>query len=226
MNINDGIPAKNWDQIMSVPQQLSLAGDKSLRIRPVDALSSLRGREINIGETRLPANKEVVLKNVEGNSLELEFEIDPQESRWVQLNVFRSPNAEERTSITFYNFDRRISIWYETHSQLVLDTTYSSESPDAWMRPPEKAELQLRPVKGPGEGLAPGENLKLRVLIDRSVVEVFANDRLYMAARVYPTRSDSIGVSLQARGQDATLKSLKAWSMESIWPIAQSTIRE
>lgn len=226
MNINDGIPAKNWDQIMSLPQQLSLGEDKTLRIKPVDAVSCLRGTETSIGETRLPANKEVVLDDMAGRSMELELEIDPQESRWVQLDVLRSPNAAERTSITFYNFDRRISIWYETHGQLVLDTTYSSESPDAWMRPPEKALLQRRVVKGPGEGLAAGENLKLRVFIDRSVVEVFANDRLYMAARVYPTRVDSTGISLQARGRDATLKSLRAWSIKPIWPTDHAAIRE
>ena len=149
-----------------------------------------------------------------------------RKSRWVRLDVCRSPNAEERTSITFYNFDRRISIWYETHGELVLDTTCSSESPDAWMRPPEKAVLSRRAVKGPGEGLAPGETLKLRVFVDRSVVEVFANEKLYMAARVYPARADSVGVSLEARGRDATLKSLKAWSMKPIWPIDHAASRK
>ena len=36
--------------------------------------------------------------------------------------------------------------------------------------------------------LEDGENLELRVFIDRSIVEVFANDRLCIAARVYPGR--------------------------------------
>ncbi len=30
----------------------------------------------------------------------------PQNSRWVQLSVLRSPDAEEKTTITFYNHDR------------------------------------------------------------------------------------------------------------------------
>jgi sucrose-6-phosphate hydrolase SacC (GH32 family) len=57
-----------------------------------------------------------------------------------------------------------------------------------------------------------------RVFIDRSVVEVFVNDRQYLAMRVYPGRQDSLGVSLQARGQNAVLKSLDAWQMKAIWP--------
>ena len=56
------------------------------------------------------------------------------------------------------------------------------------------------------------------MFIDRSVVEVFVNERRYLAMRVYPGREDSLGVSLRAQGQDAVLKKLDAWQMQSIWP--------
>jgi beta-fructofuranosidase len=49
------------------------------------------------------------------------------------------------------------------------------------------------------------------------VVEVFVNEKLYLAMRVYPDREDSVGVSLRAQGQDAVLKKLDAWQMNSIW---------
>jgi hypothetical protein len=45
--------------------------------------------------------------------MELEVEIDPKNARWVQLNVLRSPGAEEQTSITFYNHDKRLAFWYD-----------------------------------------------------------------------------------------------------------------
>jgi len=56
------------------------------------------------------------------------------------------------------------------------------------------------------------------VFVDRSVVEVFVNGNLYLAMRVYPSRQDSVGVSVRAQGQDAVLKRLDAWPMQSIWP--------
>ena len=65
--------------------------------------------------------------------------------------------------------------------------------------------------------LEDGEPLRLRVFVDRSIVEVFANDRLCIAARVYPGREDSVGVSLRAQGSDATLNSLDAWQMSNIY---------
>lgn len=52
-----------------------------------------------------------------------------------------------------------------------------------------------------------------------SVVEVFVNDRQCLAVRVYPGRSDSLGVSLRAQGQEAKLISLDAWEMKGIYAL-------
>ena len=44
------------------------------------------------------------------------------------------------------------------------------------------------------------ELLRLHVFIDRSILEVFANGRLCLTSRIYPTRSDSTGIGLFAAG--------------------------
>jgi beta-fructofuranosidase len=207
LNINDARYSDHWDQIMSVPQRLTLGKDKRLRIEPVEALASLRGEHQRVGRTVLPANKEIVLEAIKGNTMELEVEIDPKEARWVRLCVLRSPGAEEQTSITFYNYDKKLSFWYHTRSVVCLDGSRSSTLPDVWVRPPERAMMD----RG-------AEPLKLRIFIDRSVVEVFVNGKQYLAMRVYPGRKDSLGVSLRAQGQDAVLKRLDAWQMKAIWP--------
>ena len=208
LNINDGKHSDDWNQIMSLAQRLTLGPDKRIRIEPVEANASLRGRRQRVGKTVMPANKEIVLKAIRGNCMELVLEIDPQESRWVQLNVLRSPNAEEQTSITFYNYDRILSNWYHARGVICLDGSRSSLRPDAWLRPPERSTVER----------TGGEPLTLRVFIDRSVVEVFVNGKQYLAMRVYPGRKDSLGVSLRAQGRDAILKSLHAWQMRPIWP--------
>ena len=218
-NINDGIPAKHWDQIMSVPQQMTLADDKSLCIEPIETLASLREDVRQVGRTVLPANKEVVLDAIQGNSMELQLDLDPQDARWVQLSVLRSPDAQEKTTLTFYNAGGRTGSTPETQGHLVLDAAHSSLSSEAWVRPPETAILTRHGTKTPGKETFSAEPLRLRVFIDRSVVEVFANERLFMAARVYPTHDDSVGVSLKACGRDAVLQSLKAWQMTPIWPV-------
>ena len=65
--------------------------------------------------------------------------------------------------------------------------------------------------------LAPDEPLRLRVFVDKSVVEVFVNGKQCVALRVYPERSDSLGVSLRTQGKDATLKALDVWQMQNIY---------
>lgn len=92
-------------------------------------------------------------------------------------------------------------------SVMSIDTSRPSTSPDAVSRQPENCDVTL----------ARNEPLKLRVFINRSVVEVFVNDRQYAAARVYPDREDSVGVSLRAQGRDAVLTSLDAWQMKRIY---------
>ena len=206
LNINHGKHSDDWDQIMSLPQRLTLGPEKWLRIEPIAAVDALRGEHQHVGETVIPANREIVLEAIQGNTMELDVEIDPKTARWVQLNVLRSPGAEERTSITFYNYDKTLSFWYHTRGVVCLDGSRSSTLPDVWLRPPERAVME----RG-------NETLKLRVFIDRSVVEVFVNGKQYLAMRVYPGRKDSLGVSLRAQGQDALLKSLDAWQMHSIY---------
>ena len=66
-----------------------------------------------------------------------------------------------------------------------------------------------------------GEFLRLHGLIDRSILEVFANGRLCMASRICPTRPKSNGIGLFAAGGPATLRSMEAWSMKPIWPTAR-----
>jgi sucrose-6-phosphate hydrolase SacC (GH32 family) len=66
--------------------------------------------------------------------------------------------------------------------------------------------------------LAPGEPLRLRVYVDRSIVEVFANDRQAVARCVYPTRADSLGVTLYSDGAPATVTLARGWKMAAANP--------
>ena len=75
------------------------------------------------------------------------------------------------------------------------------------LRAPETAPIRLEP----------DEPLQPRVFVDHSVVEVFANGKQCVAARVYPGRQDSTGVSLRAQDSAAGLRSLEAWQMRNIY---------
>ena len=217
-NMNPAKPTPGWNQIMSLPRRLTLAGEDELNVEPAGDIASLRGRHMRIDPMPLPANREIVLEGVGGNVLEIAAEIDPRKAPMVELTVLRSPGREEHTRIAFYKQRglrdwRRYDGWAQddrlaaSDSLVTIDSSYSSELPDVLSRAPETAPVYLKPE----------EPLKLRVFIDRSVVEVFVNGRQCVAMRVYPGRSDSVGVSLRAQGSEAALLSFDAWEMKSIY---------
>lgn len=217
-NMNQAKPSPGWDQIMTLPRRLTLGADGTLLQEPAGAVASLRqARQVQAAMT-LPANQEVVLPQIRGNTMEILVEIDPGDAPMVELNVLRSPGKEEYTRIAFFrergsyqgrNYVRpRPADWKsEYKSLLTIDSSYSSVLPDVRSRAPETAPLLL----------ARGETLKLRIFIDRSVVEVFANGRQCVALRVYPGLADSTGVSLRSQGRESKLVSLEAWQMRSIY---------
>jgi beta-fructofuranosidase len=68
-------------------------------------------------------------------------------------------------------------------------------------------------VNAPFE-LNSGEDLTLRVFIDKNLVEVFANDRqaAAAAAKYIP---ENLTVRLFSKGGDAAVKQVKGWKMKS-----------
>ncbi len=209
-NINDARPTEGWNHLMSLVRLLTLREDNTLGIEPVRTVEALRSEHERLGETSLPANREVVLEGVQGNTMELAVEVDPRSAREICLHVLRSPGGEETTEVKFFRRG-----YMRTHKEdgkhhqdaLVIDTSRSSLLPDVKARPPEIAPFEL----------PSNETLKLRIFLDRSVVEVFANGTQCLALRVYPERRDSVGVAIRAQGGDAVLHSLDAWQMNSIY---------
>ena len=186
-NMNPGMETKGWNQIMTLPRLLTLGNDSVLKIEPAGDIESLRYDHKHLGDTVLPPNEEIVLDGIKGNTIEIIAEIDAKTSPMVELNVLRSKNREEYTRITFFkNRGFRITEWgdktgallqsgntvvspYGTprsipyrQSVLSIDSSYSSALPGALSRPPETTAVDI----------GVDEPLKLRIFIDRSVVEV------------------------------------------------------
>ena len=209
-NMNPGLPTKGWNQIMSLPRRLTLVGENELAMEPAGDIASLRGAHTRITDRIIPANEETLLDGIEGTAIELALEIDTGGAPLVELNVLRAPDRQEFTRIAFYRergYQHPSRAGAGADSLISIDSSRSSILPDALSRAPETAPVYL----------APEEPLKLRVFVDRSVVEVFVNGRQCVALRVYPGRADSTGVSLHAQGRDMRLVSLDLWQMDTIY---------
>ena len=62
-----------------------------------------------------------------------------------------------------------------------------------------------------------GENLDLRIFLDRSVMEVFAEEgRLAVTRVIYPDENAS-GIEVFAKGGSAEVTSVEIWPMQAVW---------
>ena len=59
-------------------------------------------------------------------------------------------------------------------------------------------------------------SIKLRVFLDKSVIEVFVDDGARVATNFIDCGVNDLGVELVARGGEAAFRSIDIWEMESI----------
>ena len=133
--------------------------------------------------------------------------IEPGTSSLVEINLFRSPDGKETTSLRLYRDGEPYNKHGGERWTVSVDTSRSSLDASVSHRFPSNVEF-LRFGKEP---------FMIRLFIDMSIVEVFVNDQTSLAERVYPTGSNSKGVSVRANGNGATVKLLNAWQMKSIY---------
>jgi sucrose-6-phosphate hydrolase SacC (GH32 family) len=204
-----------WASVMSLPRVLSLGEDGSLRIEPAPELEVLRHQPREWRDVALPAGQDVDLENLRGDCLELTVEIEPGTAAEVGVMVRCSPAGEEQTPIVCARRDQllRIELARSTLDPAIRYPRFASRhAPEGLTESERYTQAQEAPLS-----LESGEPLRLRIFLDRSVLEVFANGRQCLTQRIYPSRSDSLGVRLFARGAAATAR-VQAWSMMPATP--------
>ncbi len=183
--------ASGWTGEMALPREITLGKDNRLRMKPIAELEQLRYAPQNWSDLTVDGEKVLPFENTHGNAYELLLEIAPQQAKQCGVKVCASPDGAEQT-LVFYD---------AVEKKLKIDTTKAS-----------LGEGTKKVEAGPF-ALKDGEPLKLRVFVDNSVVEVFANDRQAAMRHVYPTRPDSLGVVLFSNGGPVKVREARGWKM-------------
>ena len=197
---------------MSLPYHLTLGGNgDELHVSLPEGLKSLRKNHIHKENIDMPANQEVVIDGVGGDCLEIVARFDSAFVSVIEMKVLRSPDDEEYTKITFYRNRGAQINWDNPLSILALDCEHTSLNPPTdhsllYVSAPDTEEFRIEP----------DEDLELHIFLDKSLIDVFANDRTCIGKRVYPSREDSLGISVTAIGADSKLISLDVWEMDAI----------
>jgi len=178
--------AAGWSGVMSLPRVVSAGADGSLHQAPAPEVDALRTDLLFEGDASA-----LSLGALDGDQLDLELDVALAPRGSVELTVRATPDSQERTTYRL----RRVG----DEAEFSLDRSRSSldESTDAQ---PLSGRIPLD-----------GDVVRLRVLVDHSALEAFANG-VPLAARVYPTRSDATHIAIAL---DDARASLRAWRVAS-----------
>ncbi len=196
-------------EVMSLPHKLTLGGENGdmLCFEPSGNLESLRSSTVSYENLTIPANRETVLEAVNGNALEIEFEVSDRDLPCLELHVLRSEDGEGYTLISSYN-GRGGPIFVDNgwprKSLIAVNCDHSARN-GRFIAPPEHSEFLWGDT----------EPIRLRVFVDRSVVEVFANGKGFIGRREFPSVG-STTVSLVSYGKDAIIDKLNAYEIMNV----------
>ncbi|HET7121964.1 MAG TPA: glycoside hydrolase family 32 protein [Solirubrobacterales bacterium] len=197
---------------MTLPRVLSMREDGTMGIEPVEELDALRRNHRRLEPGEVEPDVEVDLDGVSGDCMELRVAIDPQRADQCGVKLRCSPDGEEQTAVVYDAAEKvlRIDLAKSSLDSEALPTTFVMVVPNLNFENP-RVTAQEAPFE-----LGPDEALDLRIYLDRSVLEVFANGRQCLTQRIYPTREDSLGVRLFSLGEAATFTAIDAWDMSPI----------
>ena len=192
-------PTSPWRGAQSVPRTLRLKRFREgLRLvqQPVSEIKRLRGEAFSLRDVSVAeANRRISSAGFEGDTLEIHALIEPGSASEVGFRLLKGEGEETLAGYT------------AAPSEVYVDRTRSGRG-EFHASFPGRHSARLNPVAG---------RVDIRVLIDRSVVEMFAGGgRVAITDRVFP-RPESTGVSLFEKGGTASVVRLDAWKLRSVW---------
>jgi fructan beta-fructosidase len=193
--------APPWRGQMTEPRTVALAPDPQrpgefvLAQQPAPQLGPLADRPFTVSNTTIPHDRNL-LQGQRATSYEIQATLDVGTAAEVGFTV--REGADQRTKIR-YN---------AAQQSLLVDRIQSGDVGLSSEFPAENSAPLILPNN---------RRLELRILVDRSSVEVFAQDgRIVFTDRVFPDRTAD-GMSVYAFGGDARVVRMAMTPLRSIW---------
>lgn len=195
---------------MTIPLVLTMGDDRTLRMKPVEELESLRHEHASLTDVEVDVDSDADLPK--GDCLEVRMKFAARKDVRCGIKLRCSPDGEEETRVLFDGASSALCVDMTKSSmdesqlpkQFVMTMTEGEEDNPHVSH--QRAPLDLRA----------GEEVDLRIYLDRSILEVIANERVYLTQRLRPTRDDSLGVRLFSESGPVTIRSVDVWQMKPI----------
>ncbi len=191
------IPTDPWRGMMSIPRELGLQQfEEGIRLvqKPIEELKKIRGEHHDFSNINVTEEDET-LSHIRTNTAEIIIDATISDSSEFGIEVLKT---KEESTIIGYDVIKQELFINRINSG---NTEFNEKFPSI-----DRAPLLLQDGQ-----------LKLQIFIDKSVVEVFANDGYrVMTSRVFPTEQGNY-LKLYSKGKPTTINQLEVWEMNSTW---------
>jgi beta-fructofuranosidase len=181
-----------WAHLYSMPRLISADASGRLHQQPYDSVKKLGTAAHSQSDIEVPDGSFKELEAASGTSLNIRAKFARGHSQSVTLRLRSSPDGEEFTDLSY---------WWDI-GRLVLDRTHSSLDPD--VKRDSQESTWFPDTK---------DVLDLDIYLDRSVLELFVEQRSAFAARIYPTLDSSDRVFVSSHGPGARINALSVIAM-------------
>lgn len=184
-NLEDDYKRFAWSGVYGLPREFWYDG--GLRMSPIAELSRLQYNPQTFSIGRCHGTSPLSVKN--GLSFRLQAKINPLQARYAGF-IVRSDSVTAQRTMLYVDIVR---------GELVMDTTRSG------------GEGRMLREAAPF-AFDDGEMLFMDIFVDKSVIEIFVNERQAICRRVYPSNPDmAAGVSAISDGAD--FGTVNVWEM-------------
>nr|MCA8836764.1 GH32 C-terminal domain-containing protein [Pseudomonadota bacterium] len=186
-----------------IPLELSLGADDSLRVAPLREMSSRRGAMLADFKDSTFAQVRQKLYGLNVETFEIDMVIDMASTEGARTGFIlrRDPKNVERTIIS----------WDQPRKLVVLQRNLSSLDPDTFA---------LSNIGSSADEI--GDELRVRLFVDRSSIEAFFDDRHLLFGNIYPAGTDSKSIALLGSG-NIKVSSFQMWAMSPAAAVAGTT---
>jgi len=191
-------PTSPWRGADTFPRELSLKtidGRAQLISQPVGELDKLHSGDPSVKLSNTTVESKTTPVDGGGQVMDIQATLSQKDAKRFGINV-RTGNGQ----VTQVGYDT-------STKELYIDRTKSGDvSFDSTFPAVHRAPVALA-----------GGKLQLRIIVDASSVEVFANDgQVNLTDQIFPDPANT-GLSVFADGGSAQVDSLTAWNLASIW---------
>jgi beta-fructofuranosidase len=135
-------------------------------------------------------------------------------TKWRNINL--ESNAQTFALPNTNTFEVSAEINLGTTKSLQLQIQNGTNDPSPITISFHDSELQVLDSQAPLSLTPADSKLKLRIFMDRSVLEVFANDSVCLTKIISPFSSPPC-LKIDSEGGNASIKQLEAWPLKTIW---------